>query len=234
MLIGDNMKKILLILCLLLCAGCSINYNLTIDENSFLENTKITGDQSAIYNTYLTKPLPLSKYAPIQSETDDKIDGVEYYDVNNISNLNEVGLEFTGTFNDKIPLSESNILSYGAGNVSVSRNDSIVEINVPSNLKVFNQYSDLDSITVNIETKYKVLNNNADSISGNKYTWIINRSNYKDKTISFSYDIENGISKNYFKDNPLIIFNICLVIIVFVCFIIYFIINRRYNKKNSL
>ena len=96
------------------------------------------------------------------------------------------------------------------------------------------QFPDLDSITVNIETKYKVLNNNADSISGNKYTWVINRSNYKDKTISFSYDIENGISKNYFKDNPLIIFNICLVIIVFVCFIIYFILNRRYNKKNIL
>lgn len=234
MLVGGNMKKIFLMVCLLFFAGCSINYDLKIDDDNYYEKTEIIGDRDSLYNTYFTKPLPLSKEAPIQTETDEKVDGVKYYDVKDISNSDFFGLEFNGTFGKGISLSKSNILAYGSGIVSVSRNESTIEISVPTNLKVFRQYDDLDELKVTIHCKYKSISNNADSVNGNDYVWIINRENYETKKINFVYNEDSVIDSDFFKENPIIMFAIFLFSMLIICFFIYLFLKKIYFNKNSL
>ena len=230
-------KKILFVFCLFLLTGCSVTYNLDIDS-SYLENTSIIDNFSGnnynynLYNIYSTKPVPLSNTATILSESNEKLEDVKYYDLNDISDNNHFGLNYVGTFDNDIPLNESSILTFGVGNYDFKQDDKNIIIKVPANIKAFNQFSNLDEIKVNIKTKYKVTDNNADEVSNDTYTWIITRDNYKDKTIELIITMDNLL--NIGSDNSMVTFAICLIVLSLICLLIYLFVRSKYINKNAL
>ena len=70
------MKKIFLLSLIFILTGCSIDYNLTLDEELATENIKINSQD------FYTFPTPAYNNVQGSSETDEKIPGVEYYDMN--------------------------------------------------------------------------------------------------------------------------------------------------------
>ena len=222
------MKKILFtILTLLLLTGCEVTYNLDLDNMK--EVTSARSINSEMYNVYNTKPIPLSKYVSIPSETDSKDDSAEYYNVKDISDSNYYGLELTGVFKN-VSIADSSILSYGVGNVDIS-DDNKFSVNISKPIKLFNQFSDLDKIVLNIKCSGESIKNNADEVNGDVYTWIITRDNYLLKKVEAEF-VKNSSSQ--FFDNPMIRFAILIIIIVIISVSTYVFISLRKKKVNSV
>ena len=88
-----------------------------------------------------------------------------------------------------------------------------------------------DEVAINIETNNKVIKNNADSVNGNIYTWVINSSNLNNKNIILSFKE----SKKIFNLNdPMTRFTIALILLVVIGFTIYLFVINKFKKNNSL
>ena len=65
-----------------------------------------------------------------------------------------------------------------------------------------------DSVTINIKTNNEVISHNADKVSGNTYTWVINKDNAQDTNISIN------ISKKSMYIKPIIYIILGVVFLV--------------------
>lgn len=229
------MRKIILLLVVFLLTGCSVTYNLEISD-VIKENVTATdtGDNNYdLYEMFYEKPIPLSREIDILPESNVKLDGVSYYDMKQIDDYEKFGLNYTGIFNDKIKLSDSHILFYGLGNFDYREEEDGIYINVPSKIKIFEQFSNLDEINVNIKTDYNVIENNADKVNKNVYVWKINRDNYKNKTIKLKISKSSKLEEITEQDS-MVTFSICLFILILFGFIIFLFVRMRFRKNNSL
>lgn len=227
-------KIIIMMMLLLVFSGCSVTYNLDIDENYIDEETSIMGNSTSLnnhlYEYYKNKPLPLSKLTPIQSESNKKIDSVKYYTKNDLSNNGLIGLQFIGKF-DNVGIDESSILSFGVGDIVLDKTSNKISITVPTDFKAFKQFNDLENVTVNIKSKYKVLENNADSVNNGIYTWNITRDDYDKDNLSIVLDNRNYLNN---LDNPMVTFSIAIFAVCLIVFLIYLLVRRIFLGKNSL
>ncbi|MBR3199273.1 MAG: hypothetical protein IKG27_04590 [Bacilli bacterium] len=237
------MKKVLILLfCIFLLTGCDVTYNLDIDGDIYKETTNIIENYDSVkdhntlnyaynlFDIYLNKPIPISSLSPFVSETNEKLDNVIYYDVKDLSDDENFGMEYTGTFDNKNLISDSNILAFAVGRTAIEKNEKTIKIEA-QNIKIFKQFKNLDNITVNLKTKNKVINHNADNVSKNVYTWYINKNNYDSKIISIEYRTNNKLID---FNSPMVRFTVVLTILILVGFIIYLLINTLYKKKNVL
>lgn len=83
-----------------------------------------------------------------------------------------------------------------------------------------------DSLDINIKTDYKVLENNADDVNNNIYTWHINRENLDDVSLRIVLD-KSSMS----HVNDLLIF--IIIIFIILIFVISYIMFRKIKQKNS-
>ena len=92
------------------------------------------------------------------------------------------------------------------------------------------------NLTVNIITDYIVLNNNADSVIGNRYIWYINKNNNDEKLINFEVDLSKTQSeidkeeKIKEKKNNLLIPVLVGALIIYSIIIFVIITKRRKNE----
>lgn len=240
-------KKILLFIyvciCLFCLTGCDATYNLTIDGNSYQESTAIVENNSAYWESgdYPSKslleyglehPFALDSETPIFSETNDKISGLDYYNVENLSDNNSVGIRFDGTF-DSDSFERSNMVVSNYNRFVKATIDGNVVLSTGERLKSFDQYINLNRVIINIKTNNKVVKHNADEVNGNTYTWTIDRNNYIDKSVYFEFEQpkeSGGDGASSFIFNPIILI-IILVIIIVACIIALFIFIK--NRKNN-
>lgn len=78
----------------------------------------------------------------------------------------------------------------------------------------------IESTKINIVVPFKVISNNADQVSGNKYTWYINKDT-KDKKIKITFDTSNSQIKKQSKNYYLIIIGIGIFIGIIILYISY-------------
>ena len=217
-------KKLLIFLCIMfLITGCSVNYDLTIDNDSFSEDIDVNlVSERFIGDEYCNIPS-------VVSSTTEKYDcnitnsGINYnikynytYDLNSVNNgffinrcYSDVDIQDTG---------EKLLLSTGGYFDCIYMED----------------IGKVDNVNINIKTDLEVLNNNADSINGNVYTWVINETNYENKPINMelkkSVNIEKVIEEN---DNSFtLIFVITFILIVIL--VIYLVIRFKAKKNNAI
>lgn len=236
-------KMILLCLGVFLLTGCDATYNLEIDGNEYKENVSIVENNSANFysGNYpakslleygLSYPFALNADFVSYSESTEKVDGVEYYNVEDISDNNSVGIRFDGTF-DSDGFERSNMVVSNYNRFVKATIDGNVVLSTGERLKSFDQYTTLNRVIINIKTNNKVVKHNADEVNGNTYTWMVDRSNYIDKSVYFEFEppkeTENsGISN--FAFNPIILI-IILTIVIVVCIVVLFIFIK--NRKNN-
>lgn len=203
-------KLILLVISLVILGGCTVEYNATLTKDDVIENVLINGTE---YN------VPTTAYIDDQgaSETNEKIPGVEYYDI--VNSNNSVKFKYTFPY-DKYHLSRA--VNYCYDNVTINEikeNSYFLYTSIKN--ACLNYYEDLEEIEINlnISSDFKVTKNNADMVNNNTYTWVINRNNYNNKSIELYYDlIEKDNKENRF--NLLIIFASFIVLGAILTFIV--------------
>lgn len=173
-------KKILLCLLMFLLCGCTAKYDLIIDSDDTITERisgtvgleELDNEGRTDLNTYL---YWLDSATPLINEEGE-------YNKEVVDNEN--GKDFVYSYTYKNNFSKSNILNTCFKNIDYSETEDSYS---------FHLYGDFycllsDKVEVNLISDYGVINNNADRVDGNKYTWIIK----KDKNV----DIEATISKN--------------------------------------
>lgn len=201
------MKKILLLIFVMtLLTGCTANYTLNINNESFKETIKFDVKKSQIKNThdadnilYLEQnDIPVFKddlskfYKKDITSANDRLQSQLYYEYH--------GKEFENSrifqecFSNNIFIETSNsyyIKLYGDFNCNFIENY---------------------NLSINIITDNKVLKNNADNVYKNKYTWNLNKSNDTNK------EIEIQVSKKIdtLKENGSFLYMSIIVTVLFI------------------
>lgn len=239
------MKKILLLIAVFVITGCQANYTLSIDKEGYNESLTAIEKNSmnfdsvvggiSLYNYkdfYLEKEFPYHYNDPYLPEANYRFKDVSYYNVNDLTNDNQVGLSLSSKFKTVDSFSKSNIIWKTCHKKDISLNDGILSINA-SGFNFIGDYDILDKITVNIISDYNIVNSNADKINGNKYTWVITKSNYNGKSINIVFDT-NSFSNRLLKqgDDSMVRFTIALSILSLVCFVLYFFTKKIFIRRN--
>ena len=192
------MKKIIILfISIFFLTGCNATYNIEIYNNQVKEDLEYIStnpqiwDSKVQYNlTYRDLVLASHKYPyPAFNSTvvleDDtiKLDDVEYYENNLISDSSSFGQTFSyhkftlENFNDSSIVKKC----YQYFNV-IEKNDEIIFSTSLKN-KCFEEYQILTDITIKLKTNHKVVSSNADIVDGYHYTWNISKKEQEDAAI---------------------------------------------------
>ena len=214
------MKKILflLITCLLL-TGCTVNYNLEINDTNFKEtitgnvlNSELNTNNSSSINNYL---FLLNGDQPSFYKNDNI-----FYNKETNNTQEGIDFEYNYTFNEN-NFNNSRIINECFDNHIYNYADNKYYLVVSGKFNC--NYSDITNI--NITTNYNVTSNNATKIKNNTYTWTIDENNKDDIyffiTIDKSTNSKIDLSWNTLKTIGLII----IILLSSIC--IYFL------KKNK-
>ena len=225
------MKKVLvlLLLCLGLC-GCTAEYNLTIKEDFFDEQIFIN-----IPYTEIPKPAIdnyRGRYVPITINSNES----KRY----INNVSENGNGYVEKYNYKHEFdtfSKSYFINNCYDNVNIKQNGNLFSIITDNhfNCIVGDDGFFVEQVVVNLKTDYKVINNNADEVKDNTYTWIFNESNYQNKSIEVEINTNtakktlNNVIDNISNKEMIII----LLVLVILFVILYVYMKGKQKKKNK-
>lgn len=215
------MKKIILlsILCFLL-TGCTINYNLKIEDDYFIETIKgnvLTEEikenkekpgENLFYNLLSTKQPALITdnnliYNKTISQNKDSIDYIYSFKHN----------EYT--------FSNSRLLNECFEHFNFIQKDNMYTLLASGDF--YCSYT--DEIKINIKTDYPVIINNANEVKNNTYTWIIKNNETKDLELYISIDKNGTYTNNSSKSN--MIKTACFFILIILSSICIFIIKRK-------
>lgn len=222
-------NKILFIIILILITGCSVEYNLNIDS-SFSEHTVYIPESSEemIDGTQYRLPALFSESRLTYDNSNLK--EIKYY---NIKTLKDNKFSFNFVYDDN-QLNDSNIANSCYQFFSVDTKENEVSILTGNKFYCFDVYEELDSVTININSNYKVIQSNADKIVGKKHTWYITRENASNKPIIFVYDK----SKKNMTIMQYLIDNVPLVVVVGTTLMLggitFLIINTKKKKANKI
>ena len=72
-------------------------------------------------------------------------------------------------------------------NQNITYENNVLKINA-SGFNCYDKYSVLNNVNLNVTTNYKVLNNNADKVVGNTYTWNITKNNVSNINIERDFN----------------------------------------------
>lgn len=222
--------KILLLFCLFL-TGCSVTYNLTIDDNTFEENVVFAFSKST--TSYSELSFYLNDKIPIGLSDDNK----KFYN----SEIKDVGDVYNLIYNfnhEEKFIENSYFVNNCYPNVSIINNNEIISISSGKGFNCFIGDDGLkaDSVKINIKTDLKVLENNADEVNDNVYTWNINYTNYSSKEIILKLENSDKNTLENFKNNNgfLLTLVVIVIFIIVVSIIIYLIVWYKKRKNNEV
>lgn len=244
------MKRVVLLLAFILClSGCTVDYNLTIENETFTENadvytvnvSELDEPQEDYYDRSYRTLFSMIREMPIGIYYDDE---TTEYQRTLIDEDNRYGASFTHTFNIS-DISRSNALSkcYNPSDIRISQNNTTYTLQTTSACQMFEFEEILKEINIKIKTNHHVESNNADKVDGNTYIWTINRENYQDKLINITYDTSKEIEDtnvnstgskllNWIVDNLAIVGGI-IIVLTFLVVIIIIDGKRNLKKENN-
>lgn len=184
-------KKILvfnLILVLIVTTGCSANYTLKYEDDTFTEYVNITGDSEDEAHPTYSDILENDLYADI--------DGIEKFELEPESTRYDV------------------TLTHELESVKLERLQAVSEcFNLNTYKETESSYylalyggftcTFLTDSTFTLETDAKVLTNNAHEIDGNKYTWYLNEDKLGDEGITFQV-MKSTVEKSSLKTDTVL------------------------------
>ena len=184
------MKRIkLVIICflILLTSGCTVDYNLKINEDLSVNETVQAKESTNRMNSKTNlKGDEAVKYLYEMFKRDNEDINLSSKEENNET------IALASTSHSSLEKYTSNFTSDIFKDVSVTRNkNELTLIAVQTKLIGKNELRNLvyDELNINIDVPFNVLENNADEKNGNVYTWHVKESNTP-KTIKITFDIK--------------------------------------------
>ncbi len=243
--ISSKLKIIVFLSFILLLSGCEAEYNIDINNNNLKETInikelnieKFNEKNSLLYNltpqdyldTNLKWPTPVYKNSELNPYEPIKLNNIKYYTKTNISNYKVLGLSLSYNHNQNDYIN-SDILNK-CYDVSYSKTNDKIHFETISEFKCFDEYKILENVTVNLNTKCNVENENSDNKNINKYTWYITKDNYKSKKINFDVEcIQKTEKKEVNEKDTLIMFIILYILVISLIILIVKILHYKNNK----
>lgn len=223
-------KYISILLILLLCTGCEVNYNLDIKNSNINENIEFTVTESD-YNTY--NSAQAEKLTDTMYETFEKQHILVFTNDYNTKHYvtskrtgNSLKQNYSYTY-DYLNFGKSYLINNCFEHYVVLNEDDYFYIKAYGGFNCY--YGDTN---INIRTNHKVLHNNASSNKDNVYSWKINNKNRDNVNIIFQISkseiIDNDEATNDFSNN--ISLYILLVVLV-VCVVVAIILYKKFKSK---
>ncbi len=240
--IFSRLKKVLLILLVIFITGCSAEYTITVNDNTNInelldviekDDTTFNIKKSSLYNTtpkeYLNTNLkwPTSVYIDMETSPLEPIKSNEiyYYNKKDISNNFQLGINYS--FEHSQYRYGKSTIANNCYSYEYQKIDDKLLFETKDSFKCFDKYDALDSVKINLVTNCKVINENADSKTKNKYTWKIEKNKTNQKII-FSLDCSKKEQLDHNFRIPLVV----LCYIAFFAFItmVVFVLNKKNNR----
>ncbi len=247
------MKKKLFVLLILsfFCAACDANYNLEINNETLSENISLTTDltkQEEYQGRQLTSYFEqLNKEKHAKYYDDESLRPSQSYETNIETTENMRKFNINGDFNLN-NFYRSRAIKSCFNEFDIQKSENYILLRTNNRCALFDNYSLLENLTINIKTDLEVIVSNADNVNGNIYTWNINRNNYKNKSVHITYVLEDSTKEENTIESPeeepnvkeetpeettkkvknynILIFGACLGVLIVVIFIVL-----RFKKK---
>lgn len=242
-----------LALLLIVFTGCTVNYDIELNDDIFNEDIIISETNSKNFSADIyggkygevvrfddmINQLNIFPQNVLTNQSIDiydpmnELDGTIYYDKELIVTEFMRSMEFSSSADlENMKYLNSVKQCYDTFNVSVSSDR--LSISTSEVNKCFENYSLLDKININLNINFKeefeVIENNATIVDGNKYTWVIDKNNYKNQPINIVVD---RMPENNKKENiSIILLIVCGIVLAIggIIFLFFGIRNRRVNK----
>ena len=234
-------KRILIILTLLLTTGCTCEYNLTINGNTYDEEVIIIGEnveEISQFDNEWQIPINKEEYNNMAGSDSEYNPNGEIYDYSISSN----NLTFKNNFS-KTNYNSSTAVSNCYNKLTLTNYNDTIILSTSPKVDCFDKYPTLTNIKVNIKVDKPVISNNADIVNGNIYTWNISKNDINNKSINLILQ-NNNLNKGNETETPnetkLKINNgryeiyILLIIILVIAFIGYRWFIKFKEKNNNI
>ncbi|MDD4188423.1 MAG: hypothetical protein PHX04_06720 [Bacilli bacterium] len=240
------MKKIILIILIsFIITGCDAIYTIELKNSEFSETLEINNYDKKSWDNGeypYSQMIDLAGASSVATdyrkevpELNEKKAGVNYYNINKLTENNNLGIKYQAKFT-KEEYKYSTIAYENALEFSYNFNNKYININTGI-IDAFAKYSNLNNLTIKFKTNHEVLENNADEVKDGNYLWYISQNNYQDKKINLKSSPEptsetlNVLeldNDNYFGASTLIALYIILGASLLIASIIIF-----FKVKNS-
>lgn len=217
------MKKLLILICLLFLTGCSVSYEITLENNKIKERLTIVEKNQSLFDVENDTGSTLREiFDTLASEESDEFSVLDY-SVESLNSDTQLGVEYYSDSTQS--LINSSAINQCYMNPKIQINDNIVTFNTGNDFTCYDYYENLETINVVLTTEYKVLSSNADMVEGNKYIWNITKEG--NKNIELSYE------QYVFEDSP--IGTIILVVALVVIFsLVALYVYKKKTKENKI
>lgn len=235
-------KIILLLISIIFLSACEANYTITIDKNNInekievLDNISQTRTVTDVMENYKRK-YPVYDYDEIEEYDDlySKYDNLEYY--NQSYTIDDSGYHLFYEYNYPIEkFKEANSINYSYNYKYITYENNVLKIAIGATNNNMKHNDIFTNLTINIITDYIVLNNNADSVIGNRYIWYINKNNNDERLINFEVDLSKTQSEidkeeeKKEKKNSLLIPVLIGALLAYVIIIFIIVTKKRKNE----
>lgn len=252
------MKKkyflLVLIAILVNLCGCTVNYDININDDTVTENMEFYETNSkrinSIYSPNSDSIDSSEKYTYkqlinfINSGSDfafrDNANSSQLYSKRKIDETNKMGMKYSYNFSLN-NYTNSNIANSFVAYFSARTSDKIYAVSALDFSNAFNQYPYLDNISIRIKTNHKVIDSNADSMDGNVYIWNVTKSNAKTKKVSIQVykDASYNDKSTNNSTKKEVLSNVRTILIVVLCiaislFIVIIILRKKANRNNKI
>lgn len=219
-------KKIILFLLIVLFTGCDAVYNIDIDNNSVKETADFLYDNSA-ENEKIVNEYYKNNYMAF-FDMDSLKDMM--YKKKKINGRKKIGINLNYDYLAN-EYQNSSLLDQCYYKKSFIQNDDYIILYTEGGARCFYKDEDklLDSLVININTKLKVLENNADEVKGNKYIWKLTEDNFTSKDIYIK--IKRSKNKKNGKEGIIFLVIIISFIIIFAFVMIFTMFRDKKNNK---
>lgn len=224
------MKKILILsLLIILLTGCNVTYNIELTDDIVNDKIEISGSRDMFV-----------EYSKDENKTN-YISDILFRIENNRNNLTKqkfinrdtLKYVYSGNieYNDILFLTPFSRWCYDEASMFLEDENKVI-FTTSDKFLCYDLYSELENVKVNITSKYDVIENNADEIQGNTYTWIINRDNKDNKKIYIKIDKNSKVKNVKTEKNDILIY--LKYIIELTIIIVAMVVIIKFIKKRQM
>lgn len=207
----NMLKSIILIIITFLLTGCYGKYEIHFTKDNTIQDTIYVYEETKVVDSISDKDEEEIFDELLEFER-----GHDFYKRETYTTEKYSGYKYTYNFNyeeydamsqirkcyEKIELKTENELS----------------LTTSKEFLCGNYYPNASAMEIIITSDYSIKSSNADQINGNQHIWTINKSNYKNKPISITFDTSKIIEEENEETN---IIKIIVVFAIFIALIIF-------------
>ena len=227
-----QIKVTILILVIFLVSGCTSNYNVEIYNQEVRVNGMLVESDSTRWND-LVFGIPYYQMINWKTEGDEESPVAE--GIYRISSDNQLGIGLRNNYQLLENYENSPGIKSCYQYFSIIEQDDNIVLSTSLENTCFDDYPNLDSITVNLKTNHQVVSSNANIVDGYHYTWNLYKENKDDSAILITLKKDEYIF-NYENEfiKKIIYFVVIIGIILGVTSLVYYYFKIRRRNSNKI